>query len=65
MNSIVKDLKLHKFLKDSFGSNKANKIISLAEYLICTEKALSWSGAWAENKDLIIKIFNHKKFQES
>ena len=55
LNSVVKDLKLNKFLKDSFGSDKASKIISLAEYLICTEKALSWSGAWAENKDLIIE----------
>jgi hypothetical protein len=54
LNSIVKDLKLNKFLKDSFGGDKADKILSLAEYLICTEKALSWSGAWAEDKDLII-----------
>ena len=54
LNTVVKRLKLHKFLQDSFGKDKANKIISLAEYLICTEKALSWSGAWAQDKELII-----------
>ncbi len=54
LNTVVKRLKLNKFLKNSFGEDKANKIVSLAEYLICTEKALSWSGAWTQDKDLII-----------
>ena len=54
LDSVVRDLGLRKHLTKAFNKNKSDKIIALAEYLICTEKALSWAGSWADDKDLAI-----------
>ena len=47
LDAIVKELGLKKHLKASFSKNTAEMIIGLAQYMICTKRAPSWSGDWA------------------
>jgi len=51
LENIVKELGLEKHLKGAFGRDDAKVIIGMAEYLICTEKAFSWCGDWAEGRN--------------
>jgi hypothetical protein len=51
LDAIVRELGLEKHLKGAFGKDDAKVIIGMAEYLICTEKAFSWCGDWAEGRD--------------
>jgi len=51
LDAIVKDLNLRKHLVQAFGKETAEKIIGLAEYVICTKRALSWGGDWAEGRN--------------
>ncbi len=47
LDSIVRELGLHKHLVAAFGKISADRITGLAEYIICTKRAPSWSGDWA------------------
>ncbi|MDY0371161.1 MAG: transposase [Sphaerochaetaceae bacterium] len=47
LDAIVKELGLKKHLTAAFSKDKAEMVIGLAEYLICTKRAPSWSGDWA------------------
>ena len=51
LDDIVRELGLKKHLKDSFGKDGAQTIIGMAEYLICTKRALSWCGDWAQGRN--------------
>ena len=51
LDNIIKELGLEKHLKGAFGRDDAKVIIGMAEYLICTEKAFSWCGDWAEGRN--------------
>ncbi len=51
LDAIVRELGLEKHLKGAFGKDDAKVIIGMAGYLICTEKAFSWCGDWAEGRD--------------
>mgnify|MGYP003852239661 CR=1 FL=1 len=51
LDSMVAELKIMKQLTKAFGRDSAEKIIGLAEYVICTKRALSWAGDWAEGRN--------------
>lgn len=51
LDAMVKDLKLRKHLVKAFGKDAAEKIIGLAEYVMCTKRAVSWGGDWGEGRN--------------
>jgi len=51
LDAIVRELGLRKHLVKAFGKGVADKIIGLAEYVICTKRAPSWCGDWAEYRN--------------
>jgi hypothetical protein len=51
LDSIADALMIKKHLGKAFGKQPAEKIIGLAEYVICTKRALSWAGDWAEDRN--------------
>lgn len=51
LDSIADALMIKKHLGKAFGKQTAEKIIGLAEYVICTKRALSWAGDWAEDRN--------------
>ena len=55
LDDVVRELGLKKHLKNAFGKEGAETIIGMAEYLICTKRALSWCGDWAEGRNPTIE----------
>lgn len=51
LDDIVRELGLMRHLKDAFGKDDAQTIIGMAQYLICTKRALSWCGDWAQGRN--------------
>lgn len=51
LDAIVRELGLMKHLKAAFGKEDALTIIGMAQYLICTRRALSWCGDWAQGRN--------------
>jgi len=64
LDSVITDLNLKKPLVTAFGNEKAAIIIDLAKYQICTEKALSWAGSWADDKDISISDFSSQSISK-
>ncbi len=50
LDQAVKDLGIRKHLVKAFGKSTADYILGIAQYTICTEKAMSWCGDWAEGR---------------
>ena len=51
LDAMVKNLNVRKHLVKAFGKDSADKIVGLAEYVICTKRAISWGGDWAESRN--------------
>ena len=58
LDAMVKDLKIRSHLVKAFGKDKADKVIGLAQYVICTKRALSWGGDWGEGHNLHLAGMN-------
>jgi len=64
LDSIVRELGLHKHLVAAFGKISADRITGLAEYTICTKQAPSWSGDWAAYRNPKIESMSSQTVSE-
>lgn len=64
LDAIVKELGLKKHLKAAFSKNTADMIIGVAQYIICTKRAPSWSGDWAAYRNSTIDHLTSQSVSE-
>lgn len=64
LDAIVARLGIARHLHKAFGRQDGQTVIALAQYVICTRRALSWAGDWSEGRDGRIDHLDSRRVSE-